>query len=46
MPVKQGQMVFIPRNKWHKITAIGYQPAVRLAVSRADVAHVYKDEEI
>ena len=46
MPVKQGQMVFIPKNKWHKITAIGDKPAVRLAVSRADVAHIYKDEEI
>lgn len=46
IPVKQGQMVFIPKNKWHKITAIGNQPAVRLAVSRADVAHVYKDDEI
>lgn len=43
MQVKQGQMVFIPKNKWHKITAIGNQPAVRLAVSRADVAHVYKE---
>lgn len=46
IPVKQGQMVFIPKNKWHKITAIGNQPAVRLAVSRADVAHVYKNDEI
>jgi quercetin dioxygenase-like cupin family protein len=46
MPVKKGQMVFIPKNKWHKITAIGDNPAVRLAVSRADVAHVYKDEKI
>ena len=44
MTVKQGQMVFIPKNNWHKITAIGNQPAVRLAVSRADVAHVYKDD--
>ena len=46
MPVKQGQMVFIPKSKWHKITAIGDRPAVRLAVSRADVAHVYKGHEI
>ena len=44
MTVKQGQMVFIPKNNWHKITAIGNQPAVRLAVSRADVAHIYKDD--
>ena len=40
--VKKGQMVFIPKNKWHKITAVGKIPAIRLAVSRADVAHIYK----
>ena len=44
IPVKQGKIVFIPKNKWHKITATGNQPAVRLAVSRADVAHIYKDD--
>lgn len=42
MPVQAGQMVFIPKNKWHKITAIGKEPAVRLAVSRGDVEHIYK----
>jgi CMP-N-acetylneuraminic acid synthetase/quercetin dioxygenase-like cupin family protein len=40
----KGEMVFIPKNIWHKITAIGSEPAVRLAVSRGDVAHVYKVE--
>ena len=40
--VKQGDMIFIKRNKWHKITAVGSKIAIRLAVSRADVEHVYK----
>lgn len=44
MQVKEGQMVFIPKNKWHKITAIGPNPAIRLAVSRADVAHIYNED--
>ncbi|MFA4905571.1 MAG: cupin domain-containing protein [Candidatus Margulisiibacteriota bacterium] len=42
--VKKGDMVFIEKNKWHKITAIGDRPAVRLAVSRGDVPHVYREE--
>ena len=41
--VKQGDFVFIEKNKVHKITAAGEKPAIRLAVSRADVAHVYPD---
>jgi|29_taG_2_1085357.scaffolds.fasta_scaffold00038_20 CMP-N-acetylneuraminic acid synthetase/quercetin dioxygenase-like cupin family protein len=41
--VKQGDFVFIEKNKVHKITAAGDKPAIRLAVSRADVAHVYPD---
>ena len=45
MTVKEGEMVFIPKNTWHKITAIGDKPAVRLAVSREDVEHVYKNEK-
>lgn len=40
--VNEGEVVFIPKNTWHKITAIGDKPAVRLAVSREDVAHIYK----
>jgi CMP-N-acetylneuraminic acid synthetase/quercetin dioxygenase-like cupin family protein len=39
--VNKGDFVFMPKNKRHKITATGDKPAVRLAVSRADVAHVY-----
>lgn len=39
--VNKGDFVFMPKNKKHKITATGNKPAVRLAVSRADVAHVY-----
>ena len=39
--VVKGDVVFIPAGKKHKITAAGISPAVRLAVSRADVPHVY-----
>lgn len=39
--VNTGQIVFIKSGLVHKITAIGDGPAIRLAVSRADVKHVY-----
>jgi mannose-6-phosphate isomerase-like protein (cupin superfamily) len=39
--IKKNDIVFIPKNTWHKITAIGNKPAVRLAVSREDVKHGY-----
>ncbi len=39
--IHEGDLVFIPRGCRHKITAAGTGPAVRLAVSRADVEHVY-----
>lgn len=42
--VKKGEVVFIEKGKWHKITAIGDKPAIRLAVSREDVDHIYEDE--
>ena len=42
--VKKGDIVFIERFKKHKITAIGNEMAIRLAVSREDVDHVYTDE--
>ena len=42
--VKKGDVVFIERNRKHKITAIGNEIAIRLAVSRADVEHVYPGE--
>lgn len=43
--VNQGDVVFIPKGNWHKITAVGDKPAIRLAVSRDLVAHIYKNEE-
>jgi CMP-N-acetylneuraminic acid synthetase/mannose-6-phosphate isomerase-like protein (cupin superfamily) len=43
--IKTGELVFIPKNTWHKITAVGDEPAVRLAVSRADVEHIYHVED-
>ena len=43
--IKQGDLVFIEKNKKHKITAKGNQCAIRVAVSRYDVAHVYEKED-
>ena len=40
--VRKGDLVFIAKNKWHKITATGNEAAVRLAVSKDKVAHVYR----
>ena len=40
--VRKGDVIYIKRNQWHQITAIGKKMAIRLAVSRADVEHVYK----
>lgn len=42
--VKQGDVVFIERNRLHKITALGSTRAVRMAVSRDGVAHVYPED--
>lgn len=39
--IVKGDVVFIHRNRKHKITAVGESMAIRLAVSRADVDHVY-----
>ena len=39
--INAGDIVFIERNRKHKITAIGKEAAIRLAVSRYDVAHIY-----
>ncbi len=44
--IKKGDVVFIERNKKHKITSFGKNLSIRLAVSRADVAHVYGMEDI
>ena len=40
--VKKGDLVFIERNKRHKITCVGNEMGIRLAVSRADVDHIYE----
>jgi len=39
--IRKGEVVFIERNRKHKITATGDKMAIRLAVSRYDVDHVY-----
>lgn len=39
--IKQGEVVYIPKNQLHQIKAIGEIPAIRLAVSREDVVHIY-----
>jgi mannose-6-phosphate isomerase-like protein (cupin superfamily) len=41
LKIKRGDIVFIEKGKIHKITAIGDKPAIRLAVSREDVPHIY-----
>jgi CMP-N-acetylneuraminic acid synthetase/quercetin dioxygenase-like cupin family protein len=41
--IVQGEIVFMKKNRKHKITASGSNRAIRMAVSRADVAHVYED---
>ena len=43
--VVKGDVVFIHRNRKHKITATGKKMAIRLAVSRADVDHVYDSDK-
>ena len=39
--VGKDDVVFIPKGKVHKIKAVGNKAAIRLAVSRADVEHIY-----
>lgn len=43
--IKQGDLVFMPKGKKHKITAKGNKVAIRIAVSRYDVAHVYDEKD-
>ena len=43
--IKHGEIIYIPRNNKHKITAYGEKMAIRLAVSRYDVDHVYVSED-
>ena len=39
--LSKNDLILIKKNKIHKITAIGKKPAIRLAVSRGDVDHIY-----
>lgn len=41
--IEKGDLIFIPKGIKHKITAKGSSAAIRIAVSRYDVAHVYDD---
>ena len=41
--ISQGDIVFMKKNRKHKITASGSSRAIRMAISRSDVAHVYED---
>jgi CMP-N-acetylneuraminic acid synthetase/quercetin dioxygenase-like cupin family protein len=43
--IQKGEVVFIERNRKHQITAYGDQMAIRLAVSRYDVAHIYDEDQ-
>ena len=43
--IYKGDVVFMKKNRIHKITAAGNKPAIRMAVSRSDVAHVYPKEK-
>ena len=40
--IREGQLILIKKKLRHKITAIGSSPAIRLAVSRSDVDHIYE----
>ena len=46
MKVVKDDIVVVPQGKKHKITATGDKPSIRFAVTRADVNHVYADEEM
>jgi len=45
LEINKGDLVFIEKNKKHQITAIGNEAAIRIAVSRYDVAHIYDDND-
>lgn len=44
--IKVGDLVFMKKGRVHKITAKGNKMAIRLAVSREDVDHVYPKDDI
>jgi quercetin dioxygenase-like cupin family protein len=37
----KNDIILIKKNKIHKITAVGKKPAIRLAISRSDIDHIY-----
>ena len=41
--LNENDIVFIEKGKRHRITALGDKIAIRMAVSRADVEHVYPE---
>lgn len=41
--VKQGDIIVVKANTWHKILAVGDGPAARLAITKPNVEHVYED---
>lgn len=41
--INKGELILIERGRKHKITAIGAESAIRIAVSRYDVSHIYED---
>ena len=41
--IVKGDIVFMEKNRKHKITASGSSRAIRMAVSRSDVEHVYEN---
>ena len=43
--IVKGDIVFMEKERKHKITASGNSRAIRMAVSRADVEHVYDIDE-
>lgn len=40
-PVKAGDFVFAPKERWHHIEVRGTEPAIRLAVSYPGERHLY-----
>jgi len=43
--INEGEVIYIEKNKKHRITAIGKKMSIRLAVSRYDVDHVYTEKD-
>ena len=43
--IKQGDLVFMKKNRKHRIMALGDEVAIRIAVSRYDVDHVYEEKD-